>query len=231
MRNLEVVIDPVSKPADMTTYVIGAHYDSPDDSPGANDNGTGVAALIEIARELKDERGLGHRIRIVFFVNEELPYGKTNDMGSLRHARMLRASGEPVAGMIALETIGYFSEARKTQRFPFPFAWIYPDVGNFVAFVGLLRARSLVKRSLFAFRSTTRFPSIGGVAPSFIPGIDLSDHWAYDQCGFPAMMITDTAPFRNPHYHTPTDLPHTVDTQSLARITLGIASMLRLLAR
>ena len=226
VRNIELTLEPAAdRRASATTYVIGAHYDSPDDSPGANDNGTGVAALIELARMLHASPPLPYRLRLVFFVNEEAPWGKTEHMGSLVHARRLARNGEQVGGMIALETLGYFSNARGSQRFPFPFGLVYPDVGNFVAFVGLPRARGFVHRALRAFRAETAFPSIGGIAPGFLPGIDLSDHWAYDQCGFPAMMITDTAPFRNPHYHTPGDLPETVDCDSLARITSGLARM------
>lgn len=232
VRNIAITIEPpggeVPPPAlRPPTYLIGAHYDSPGNSPGANDNATGVAALIEIARALARHPPHICRLHVVFFVNEEAPWGKTERMGSLVHARSLVAVGERLDGMIALETLGYFSDDPGTQKFPFPFGLVYPDVGNFVAFVGLPRARSLVRRALRAFRAETRFPSIGGIAPGFVEGIDLSDHWAYDKCGFPAMMITDTAPFRNPHYHTTGDLPHTVDYDSLARITLGLVRMLR----
>ena len=232
VRNIALTLEPagVTQPASgsgIPTVLIGAHYDSSDDSPGANDNGTGVAALVEIARTFADTPPANARLHIVFFVNEEAPWGKTEHMGSLVHARSLVAAGERLDGMIALETLGYFSQARGSQKFPFPFGLVYPDVGNFVAFVGLPRARSFVLRSLRAFRAETRFPSIGGIAPGFLDGIDLSDHWAYDTCGFPAMMITDTAPFRNPYYHTRGDLPETVDYDSLARITAGLARMLR----
>lgn len=241
VRNIEIIL-PAQSDASVTggdhrapasTLVVGAHYDSPDDSPGANDNGTGVAALVEIARELSRAPIAGQRldIRLVFFVNEEAPYGKTDAMGSLRHARMLKETGVPVTGMIALETLGYFTNEPNSQSYPPPFGLIYPAKGNFVAFVGLPGARRLVGRCLKAFRMSGAFPSIGGVAPGFIPGIDLSDHWAYDHCGFPALMVTDTAPFRNPYYHTRGDLPETVDYQSLARITSGLTRMVATIAR
>ena len=229
VRNVEVVIEPpTGHAAEPGTYVIGAHYDAPDDSPGANDNGTGVAALLELARSLKDFAPT-HRLRLVFFVNEEQPYGKTPDMGSYQHAKRLSDTGEPVAGMIALETLGHFSDEPGSQSFPFPFGLLFPNRGNFVAFIGMLPARALVHRALAAFRATTPFPSIGGVAPGFIEGIDLSDHWAYDHFGFPAMMVTDTAPFRNPYYHTPGDLPETVDYENLARVTRGLERTIRAL--
>lgn len=237
VRNIEVIL-PARQRAEggspAPALVIGAHYDSPDDSPGANDNGTGVAALLEIARALADTRTqltFVRDVRLVFFVNEEAPYGKTDAMGSLRHARALRQGAVPVLGMIALETLGHFTDTPGSQRYPAPFSLVYPDRGNFVAFVGLPGARHLVGRCVRSFRSTTAFPAIGGVAPGFVPGVDLSDHWAYHQCGFPALMVTDTAPFRNPHYHRTTDLPDTVDYPSLARVTAGLVRMIGELAR
>lgn len=228
VRNIEVVVD--GRHPDAPTLIVGAHYDSAEDSPGANDNGSGVAALLELARGLRAGAPPNHRMRLVFFVNEEQPYSRTEHMGSLRHARRLAQSGERITGMIALETLGYFSDAPGSQRFPFPFGLIYPDVGNFVAFVGLPRARPLVWRLLKGFRTATRFPSIGGVAPAFVPGVALSDHWAYNEVAIPALMLTDTAPFRNPHYHMRDDLPETVDYDSLARITHGLETTLRTLA-
>ena len=229
VRNIEVVIAGPDAGPHTPTIVVGAHYDSPDDSPGANDNGTGVAALIEIARGLRGLDPRAHRLRLVFFVNEEHPYGKTPDMGSWRHARSLEDAGERVRGMIALETLGYFSDAPGSQQFPFPFGYVYPHVGNFVAFVGLPGSRRFLHQAIGAFRRETSFPSIGGVAPGFLEGIDLSDHWAYHQFAIPALMITDTAPFRNPYYHQRHDLPDTVDYESLARITGGLERMVRAL--
>lgn len=230
VRNIEVVFEPPDADATTPTLVVGAHYDSPDDSPGANDNGTGVAALIEIVR-IASARPTAVRLRFVFFVNEEQPWGKTPDMGSLRHALALRETGEPVIGMLALETLGHFSDRPGSQRFPFPFGLLYGNRGDFVAFVGMLSGRAFVHRAIREFRQVSAVPSIGGVAPRAIEGIDLSDHWAYDQAGFPAAMVTDTAPFRNPYYHQRFDLPATVDYPMLARITQGLGAMVDRLAR
>ncbi len=207
VRNIEVVFDPVTPTKATQTYVIGAHYDSAEDSPGANDNGSAVAALLEIARNLHGQTPAQDSLRLVFFVNEEQPYGKTPDMGSWQHAKRLKDQGERVAGMIALETLGYFSDKPGSQRLPPPFDRIYPDIGNFVAFIGTPSARQHLRASLKRFRRHTHFPSIGAVAPGFVEGVDLSDHWSYSEFGFPAFMITDTAPFRNPMYHSPFDLP------------------------
>jgi hypothetical protein len=231
VRNIEAAIEPKGGAADVATYVVGAHYDSAGACPGANDNGTGVAATLELARLLRDLAPRAHRLRFVLWVNEENPYGKTPDMGSLRHAEALKQRGERVAGAISLETLGYFSHQPHSQKFPAPFGLVYPPVGNFVAFVGLPGARDLVHQALGSFRRHTHFPSIGGVAPGFINGIDYSDHWSYGQVGFPALMITDTAPFRNPHYHLASDLPDTVDYESLARVTKGVERMLRELVK
>ncbi|MEQ1697261.1 MAG: M28 family peptidase [Hyphomicrobiaceae bacterium] len=229
VRNIEVIIDPPAPARATKTFVIGAHYDSADDFPGANDNGTGVAALLELARTFHDAT-IAHRLRLVFFVNEEHPYGKTPDMGSFRHANAMRERGENIVGMLALETLGHFSEQPGSQRFPFPFGLLYPNRGNFIAFVGMLGARTLVNHCVHTFRAGSSFPAIGSVAPSFVEGADLSDHWAYDHFGYPACMVTDTAPFRNPFYHSARDTPDTVDYANLARITAALATMISTLA-
>ena len=231
VRNLEVAIEPDGGRADAASLVVGAHYDSAGLAPGANDNGTGVAATLELARLLKDAVPRQLRLRLVLWVNEEAPFGKTPNMGSYHHAERLKERGERVAGAISLETIGYFSDELGSQAFPRPFNLVYQNRGNFVAFVGLPGSRTFLHREIGSFRRQTPFPSIGGVAPGFIKGIDYSDHWAYHQMGFPALMVTDTAPFRNPHYHQATDLPATVDYASLARVTKGLEGMVRELAR
>lgn len=226
VRNLEVAIEPASPSA--PTLVIGAHYDSAFTAPGANDNASGAAAVVELARALVDLRGKAAvRIRLVLFVNEEPPFFQTDRMGSLVYARRLKASGETVAGMLSLETIGWFSDKPGSQHYPFPLDLLYPDTGNFVAFVGTLSSRALVRRVTGAFRETARFPSVGGTAPSFVQGIDWSDHWAFEQVGIPALMVTDTAPFRYPWYHSTQDTPEKVDYERLARVVAGLERVVR----
>src|SRR5262249_25478304 len=145
---------------------------------GANDNASGAAAVLEMARLLRDLQGQTQkRLRLVLFVNEEPPYFHTQEMGSLRYARALAEAQERVVGMYSLETIGFFSSAPGSQAFPPPFGLIYPDRGDFVSFVGLLNSRPLLRETLRSFRAHTAFPTIGGVAPGFIPGIGWSDHW------------------------------------------------------
>jgi Peptidase family M28 len=186
-----------------------------------------------LARLLADQQGKATaRIRLVFFVNEEPPYSHSPDMGSHRYAKLLAERGERVLGMISLETLGCFFDQPGTQKYPAPFGLIYPNTGNFIAFIGLLspRSRRFLHAVVRSFRRHTAFPTIGGVAPAFIPGISWSDHWSFEQFGFPALMITDTAPFRYPHYHRVTDTPDKVDVEKLARITRGLEHVARELA-
>jgi hypothetical protein len=232
VRNIDAVIEPRADIIDPDVIVVGAHYDSAPGTPGANDNGSGAAAVLELARLLRDLNGTtGKRIRLVLFVNEEPPYFKSEDMGSLRYARALAERRERVVGMMSLETIGYYTSAPGSQKYPALFNLLFPDRGDFVAFVGTPSARALVWDTIRSFRSHTAFPSIGGVAPASVPGIDWSDHWAFTQHGFPALMVTDTAPFRYPHYHQASDTPDKVDTESLARVVKGMERVIRDLAR
>ena len=185
LRNIEV--QRAAQSGDAPTLVVGAHYDSYNDAPGANDNGTGVAATLELARLLKDWKPEKVRIRYVLFVNEEPPYFRTPDMGSWRYAKQLSERGERVRGMISLETMGYFSDKPGSQEFPPPFGLVYPSVGNFIAVVGMPASRSFLHEVMGSLRKHTAFPSIGGAAPdALVPGIGWSDHWAFGAFGFPA---------------------------------------------
>ncbi len=231
VRNIEVVFEPQIQTEHPATLILGAHYDSDGVSPGAHDNGTGVAATLELARRLKGWQPQHHRLRLLFWVNEEHPWGKTKNMGSWQHAKMMKDQGENIMGAIALETLGYFSTKPDSQRLPFPFSAAFSNVGDFVAFVALPKSRIFLERVTRAFRNASVFPSVGGLAPGYVEGVDLSDHWAYHQFGYPALMVTDTAPFRNPYYHSINDLPDTVDYDSLSYITMGLENMVRRLVR
>lgn len=225
VRNIAATLQPVDPQAE--TLVIGAHYDSAFDSPGANDNASGTAAVLELARLLADLRGKAPlRLRFVLFVNEEPPFFQTERMGSRVYAERLRASGERVRGMWSLETLGYYSDRPGSQRYPFPFNMLYPDTGSFVAFVGTTGSRGFVRETVAAFRARVAFPSVGGTAPGFVQGISWSDHWAFEQAGFPALMITDTAPFRYPHYHSKQDTPDKLDYARLARVVIGLEAVI-----
>ena len=232
VRNIDATIEPPAEKPDPEVIVVGAHYDSAPGTPGANDNGSGAAAVIELARLLRDlDHKSGKRIRFVLFVNEEPPYFMTEAMGSLRYARALAERRERVVAMYSLETIGFYSSEPGSQHYPAPFGLIYPDRGDFIAFVGMLGSRPLLQETLRSFRAHTAFPSIGGVAPGFIPGIAWSDHWSFAEHGFQAVMVTDTALFRYPHYHLPSDTPDKVDSEQLARVVKGIERVIRDLAR
>lgn len=208
--------------------VVGAHYDTVPGSPGADDNASAVAVMLELARILGPEK---LPITFVAFVNEELPYAFTLECGAYQWARRAQQRGDKVSAMFSLEMLGYYKDQPGTQRYPWPLSLIYPDRANFVAFVADLGARALVRKSIRLFREKSNFPSEGVAAPAQIPGITASDHWSFRLHGFPAIMITDTAYNRNPNYHRATDTPDTLDYERMARVTAGLAAMLRELAR
>jgi len=208
--------------------VIGAHYDSAQGAVGADDNGSGVAALLELARLLESVQPAGGReMRLVFYVNEELPWFATEKMGSLVHASGLAREGREVVAMLSLETIGWYSDAPGSQRYPFPFNLLYPSTGDFIGFVANPRSRRLLHRVIGSFRRHAAFPSEGAVGLESIAGVSWSDQWAYWNFGWPAVMVTDTAPFRYPHYHTLRDTPDKLDYEGLARVVLGLEGVVR----
>ena len=227
LKNIEVELIGTSKPEEI--IVVGAHYDSVTGSPGANDNGSGVAALLEIARLLSKEK-LPRTLRMVAFVNEEPPFFQTEKMGSRIYAARSRKRGEKVIAMFSLETIGYYSDAPGSQHYPFPFGSFYPDTGNFIGFVGNISSRELVQKALSSFRKNTPFPSEGLTAPGWFIGIGWSDHWSFWKEGYPAAMITDTALFRYEQYHTMEDTPDKIDYDRTARVVEGISRVVSELA-
>jgi Zn-dependent M28 family amino/carboxypeptidase len=205
------------------SIIVGAHYDSVPGSPGADDNASGVAVLIELAR-------MGLPARFVAFANEEMPYFLTSEMGSHAFAARARRRGEPINAMLSLEMLGYYRDEPGSQRYPAPLGVFYPNRGNFIAFVGDLGARRLVRRAVELFRARAQFPSEGVAAPGFIPGVTWSDHWSFRQHHYPAIMVTDTAFYRYPHYHLPSDTPEKLDYLRMARVTLGLAAVIKELA-
>lgn len=237
VRNLEVVLPGSSKRAE--ALVIGAHYDSSHEGPGANDNGSGAAVLLELARTL-NAKPLPRTVRLVWFVNEEPPYFQGPDMGSVRYAKQAASrSAERVVGMLSLETLGYYSDAPGSQHYAHQLMKLfYPSAGNYVAFVGNRKSRELVSDSVAAFRAAAAFPSQGLALPDTIPALahltdplGYSDHWSFWQEGIPAIMVTDTAMMRYPHYHTPQDTPDKLDYLRLARVANGIEAVIAQLAR
>ncbi len=225
--NLEVEITGSLQPEEIV--VVGAHYDTVSGCPGANDNGSGVAALLELARLLGDARP-ARTIRLVAFANEEPPFFLSRDMGSRHYAKLSRRRQEKVVAMLSLETIGYYRDEPGSQQYPFPFSLFYPDTANFIAFVGNVRSKNLVRRAIGSFRRHARFPSEGIAVPSFIAGVAWSDHWSFWQEGYPAIMVTDTAFYRYAPYHTPADTPEKLDYERMARVVTALARTIEDLA-
>lgn len=219
-RNLETERRGASRADEIV--LLGAHYDSVIGCPGANDNATGVAGILEIAR-LLGTRGTPRTLRFVLFVNEEPPFFLTDAMGSRQYAARARARGDKIVAMLSLETIGYYSDSESSQRYPYPFALFYPRTGNFIAFVGNLASRDLVRRCVGSFRQSAAFPSEGLAAPGWITGIGWSDHSSFWEQGYPAVMVTDTALFRYPAYHTAQDTPDKLRLDRMARVVAGLA--------
>jgi hypothetical protein len=221
-RNLQVEIPGAALPQEIV--LLGAHYDTVPGCPGADDNASGVAALLELAPLLREAR-LVRTVRLVAFVNEEPPFFRSGAMGSRVYARRARQRGERIVAMLSLESIGYYAAQRNSQRFPLPLLRLFfPDTGNFVALVGNLGSRRLLHRALLIFRKQAAFPSEGLAAPAWVTGVDWSDQWSFWEEGFPAIMVTDTALFRYPHYHAPGDIPERLDYDGLARVTAALAA-------
>jgi Zn-dependent M28 family amino/carboxypeptidase len=198
-------------------FVVGAHYDSVGQCPGANDNGSGVAAMLALARRFSGTVS-AKTLRFVAFPNEESGHFQSEEMGSLVYARSCKQKHEPITGMMSLETIGYFSNEPGSQKYPVAgLGSIYPTTGNFLAFVSNVSSRALTRRALATFRTHAQVPSEGAALPESVPGIGWSDHWSFWQVGYPAFMVTDTAPFRYPHYHEPTDTVDKLDYEMMAR--------------
>ena len=210
--------------------VIGAHYDSYLGTPGANDNASGTAALLALARRFaasKPERTL----RFVAFTNEEPPYFHDSTMGSWVYAQGCRQRREDLVCVLSLETIGYYSDVKGSQEYPQPFGVFYPSEGNFIGVIGNVASRELVRGVIDSFRRHGQFPSEGGAVPSLFPGVGSSDQWSFWQEGYPGVMITDTAPFRYPYYHTAEDTPDKLNFDHMARVVSGVAGVIEDFAR
>jgi len=235
-HNIEAEI-PGNRPE---VIVIGGHYDSVFGSPGANDNGTGAAAVLALARRFAireteqhpPQRTPNKTLRFVTFVNEEPPYFLSGEMGSLVYARRCKEHGDKISAMISLETIGYFSDAPHSQTYPSPGLGVfYPKVGNFIGFVSNVKSRALLRRVVTLFRKHAKIPSEGASLPAFIPGVSWSDQWSFWQHGYPAIMVTDTAPFRYPYYHASSDTPDKLDYDRFTLVVSGMEKVIEELAK
>ena len=221
--NLEVEIPGSSRANEI--LVIGGHYDSALTSPGANDNATGAAAVLALAREFVGTKPL-RTLRFVEFTNAEPPFFGTQNMGSCVYAQAAKQRGETIVGMFGLETLGYFTDTAQTQKYPLPLSLLYPDRGNFIGFVSDIDSRELLRNTIRSFRAQAQFPSEGAALPSVIQGVGL-DSRSFWQQGYQALMITDTARFRYPQDRTDDDTPAKIDLEQLSRVTYGISKVIR----
>jgi Zn-dependent M28 family amino/carboxypeptidase len=209
--------------------VVGAHYDTVIGCPGANDNATGIAATLEIARRFAGAPR-PRTIRFVAFANEEPPFFQTAAMGSVVYAEAAKRRGDAIRAMLSLETIGYYSDAPGSQQYPSPLDLLFPDVGNFIGFVSNLGSARLLRAAQCAFRARTPFPIHAAPAPESVPGVGWSDQWAFWRAGYPALMVTDTAPYRYPWYHTADDTPDKIDFERFAIVVDGLEHVIHVLA-
>lgn len=209
--------------------LVGAHYDTVSGSPGADDNASAVAALIELAHALGTARP-ARSVTFVAFVNEEPPFFHGRDMGSGHYARAARARGDDIRLMLSLEMLGCYSDAPGSQSYPPPLGWFYPSAGNFIAFVANLKSRPALLASFDAFRASSDFPVEKLAAPAIVPGVSWSDQLSFWRAGYPAVMVTDTAFYRYAHYHRATDTPDRLDYPRMARVVEGLTGAVARLA-
>jgi len=217
-----VIAELKGSTAPENVLVVGAHYDTVRTTPGADDNASGVAGLLRLAKLLAG-RPLGKTVRFVAFALEEPPAYRTKNMGSYHYAAGLKKGGEQVEGMICLEMIGYFIDRPGSQHYPIPFMKLrFPKLGNYIAMVGNRRSKRFTLQMAGGFQAATDLPLVTLNAPAFVVGIDFSDHWSFGKFGYPAFMVTDTAFYRNPNYHSPSDLPDTLDYNRMAMVVEGL---------
>lgn len=222
--NLEIIIK--AEKENKGTIVIGAHYDSEADAPGANDNGSGVVMLLDLAKRLKDLK-TDNEIRMVFFVNEEPPFFRQPDMGYTVYVDDLMKKKTNIKAAYIFDTVGYYFEEEGTQHYPLLFAPFFPGKANFVAFVSGLASRDLLKETVKTFREDAKIASEGVSAPTYIQGIDFSDHLSFYKYKIPALMITDTAFFRSKTYHQVTDTPEKLNYEKMVLVTDGLEKTFR----
>ncbi len=204
--------------------VIGAHYDVCGEQPGADDNASGVAGLIELVRMLgRNQPEVAHRIELALWPLEEPPNFRSPAMGSAIHANSLALRGADVRGMISLEMIGYFSDEPGSQSFPMPgMSLLYSSRGDAIVVVGNSSSWWFTRRVKARMAGSAELTVRSMNAPAFVPGVDFSDHLNFWQQGWKAVMITDTAFYRNPNYHEVTDTPDTLDYERMAQVVTGV---------
>lgn len=206
--------------------IVGAHYDVCGDQEGADDNASGVVGLLELSRLLKGQK-LNYRIDLVAYTLEEPPHFRTENMGSYIHAKSLADNKADVYGMISLEMIGFFKDGKKTQSYPIGLlSLFYGNKGNYITLVKKFGAGKFTRKFCREFKSTKAIRTKKFAGPPALPGIDFSDHLNYWKFGYSALMITDTAFYRNKNYHEETDTMETLDIPRMAKVIDGVFASL-----
>ena len=217
--NLEIEIKGRTLPSEI--IIISAQYDTLPDSPGANNNGSGIAILFQLSQLLR-KRTPDRTLRLLNFVNEEDPFFGTEMMGSFQYAKRCRQQGEDIRVMLSLDALGVYKNEPGSQRLPFPFSIFYPDRGNFLAFIGNLQSRKYVKEVTKGFKKGSSFQIQAGVAPEWAKGGSWSDHSSFWKFGYPGIMVTDTGGFRSAHHTTKEDTIEKLDFEAMSRIVIGM---------
>jgi Zn-dependent M28 family amino/carboxypeptidase len=228
VENLAVEVPGTDKPGEI--IVVGAHYDTAENTPGANDNASGVAALLALARSAARAPARRRTLRLVAFCTEEPPFTRTRAMGSWVYARACRHRGDDIVAMLSLETLGYYADSHHAEHAPFPLNYLSPWRADFLAVLGNLRSRKLVGDVVGAFGEAGEVRCKGAALPGFLPGARSSDQWSFWKEGYRAAMLTDTAWLRYRHYHRPSDTPDKLDYVRLALVTAGVTRALDRLA-
>jgi hypothetical protein len=218
-HNIEIEFSGTVFPSEIV--VISAQYDTEPESPGANNNGSGMAVLFQLSDLFKNYH-LEKTLRLIAFVNEQQPFAGTDMMGSHLYARRSFELKEDIKVMMSMDALGIYKDSPGTQRLPFPFSLFYPDCGNFLAFIGNLPSRSWVKKVTAGFKKGSSFPIEAGVAPEWVEGVTWSDHRSFYKLGYPGMQITDTGAFRAVSHGTREDTIEKINFDALSRIVVGM---------
>lgn len=221
-HNLEIEYPGTLSPSEIV--IISAQYDTEPNSPGANNNGSGMAVLFQLSKLLTNHHP-GRTLRLVAFVNEQYPFADTEMMGSYFYAKRSHELKEDIKVMMSMDALGIYRDAPGSQRLPFPFSLFYPDRGNFLAFIGNLPSRSWMKKVTAGFKKGSSFPIEAGVAPEWVKGVTWSDHRSFYKFGYKGMQITDTGGFRATSHGKSDDTIDKINFDALSRITVGMYSV------
>jgi len=217
--NLEIEIKGRIAPSEI--IIVSAQYDTLPDSPGANNNGSGMAILFQLSRLLKNHTP-DRTLRLLNFVNEEDPFFGTEMMGSYQYAKRSHQRRENILVMLSLDTLGIYKEEPGSQKLPFPFKMFYPDRGNFLAFIGNLSSRKYMIEATRGFKKGCSFPIEAGAVPEWVKAADWSDHRSFWQFGYPGIMVTDTGEFRSLSHTTKEDTMEKLNLEAMSRIVIGM---------